>query len=85
MINTPLPRRKTRWRMMLLCVALLIGGGLIGASAATLYLLHRVTEAFDHPEQIPARMAARLHRRLEPVARPNQRHRNDPTEPAGQP
>jgi hypothetical protein len=57
----PKPRK---WRTLLLGVVILLCGMLIG-SGATVVILHRVViQAIHNPEQVPARIAKRIGRKL---------------------
>ncbi len=56
------PRR--RWLTVLLGVLIFAGGFATGAGSTIIAAVHRLQYAIHHPEEAPARIAARLHRKL---------------------
>jgi hypothetical protein len=58
------PRRRRRWLTVLLGLVILGCGAIIGAGVALVVVRDRVLYALRHPEEMPARVTARLRRTL---------------------
>lgn len=58
----PAPRR--RWPSLLLALLIFVAGAIIGAGGSLLIVRDRALHVLHHPEEAPARMAARLRWRL---------------------
>jgi hypothetical protein len=60
----PAPAQRRRWLTVLLAI-LIFGAGLVsGGALTTAFVVSRVRSLIHHPEQAPARIAARIGRRL---------------------
>ena len=62
--SLPPPPRRRRWLTALVMLVIFVCGGIVGAGAMLKFIDGRVQEAIHHPEQMPARVAGRLERRL---------------------
>jgi len=58
-----LPRRR-RWLTALLALIIFVGGNVVGGVVTVGVIVHRLRDAAEHPEQIPARLTDRLTHRL---------------------
>ena len=64
--HEPLPRkRRRRWLMPLVAVAIFASGGIVGAGASVLLIRRQVLHAIQHPEQAPVRITHFLRNRLD--------------------
>ena len=58
------PRKRRRWRAVILGLVILVSGMLIG-SGGTVFVMHKLLiNAIHHPEKAPDRIAKKLKRRL---------------------
>ena len=60
----PRPRRPRRWLTVLLGVVIFVCGAVIGSAATLLIVRDRVLHMLRHPDEAPARITARLRRKL---------------------
>jgi hypothetical protein len=58
------PRRRGKWKTVALGLAILLCGMLIGAGGAVICVQKILVYAIHHPEEAPARMTARLRKKL---------------------
>lgn len=61
----PLPRKRSRLRRLALALLIFIGGAACGAGIAGAVIVRSLQHAVRHPEEAPARITARLARRLD--------------------
>ncbi len=61
----PPPRRRSPWLTVLLCLAIFLGGGVVGAGVTVIHLVRTARAALLHPEQAPERIARRMQKRLD--------------------
>lgn len=61
----PLPARPKRWRIVLLGIAILMLGALIGSGVTVIVIKKMVLHAISHPEKASARIANRIQRKLD--------------------
>jgi hypothetical protein len=65
MTMTPPMSRRRRWRRWLLSLLIFIGGAVFGSALTAGAIFRGVHRAITHPEEAPARITARLSRRLD--------------------
>ena len=63
-LELPVPRKRRPWRSLLLGLAILLCGILIGAGITVIVLQKVVLYAIHHPEQVPNRLTERLRGKL---------------------
>ena len=61
----PAPRRKRAWLTVLLCLAIFVAGGVVGAGITVIHVYRTVLSALQHPERTPERIARRMQKRLD--------------------
>lgn len=58
------PRKRGKWQVIALGLAILLCGMLIGAGGTLICVKRIVLHAIHHPEEAPARIAARMQKKL---------------------
>jgi hypothetical protein len=61
----PLPKKRGKWRMVLLGISILFTGMIIGAGASFIAVHRAVQKTIRNPEDIPARIAHRIRKKLD--------------------
>ena len=67
------PRRRGPWLTFLLCLAIFAAGAVVGGGITVIHVYRSALSALEHPERMPARIAARMQRKqgMTPPTAPN--------------